>query len=95
MDDGLGGGSDIPVGRTPVIVGRHPRCDARLDSIRVSRIHCCLAEDDVEVLVRDLGSANGIRINGRRVELGRLRLGDELSIAHLRYRVEEGTSTFK
>ncbi|HMB07060.1 MAG TPA: FHA domain-containing protein [Isosphaeraceae bacterium] len=82
-------GPDILVGRTPVLVGRHPRCDARLDSIRASRFHCCLAEDDGEVLVRDLGSANGIRINGRRVESGRLRLGDELSIAHIRYRVED------
>jgi hypothetical protein len=88
-------GSDIPVGRTPVIVGRHPRCDAQLDSIRVSRFHCCLAEDDGEVLVRDLGSANGIRINGRRVELGRLRLGDELSIAHLRYRVEDNREEWR
>src|SRR4051794_16601115 len=47
----LEGGPDIPVGRTPVIVGRHPRCDARLVSIRVSRFHCILSEDDGEVLV--------------------------------------------
>jgi hypothetical protein len=91
----LEGGSDIPVGRTPVIVGRHPRCDARLDSIRVSRLHCCLAEGEGGVMVRDLGSANGTRINGRRVELGRLRLGDELSIAHLRYRVEDNREEWR
>jgi hypothetical protein len=84
----LGEGPDIPVGRSPVIVGRHPLCDARLDSIRVSRLHCCLTEVDGEVLARDMGSANGIRVNGRRVVLGRLRLGDELSIAHLLYRVQ-------
>ena len=46
-------------------------------------------ENDV-LVVRDLGSTNGIRINGRRVESGRLRLGDELSIAHLRYRWQDG-----
>ena len=40
--------------------------------------------------VRDLGSTNGIRINGHRVEVGRLRLGDELSIAHIRYRLDDG-----
>ena len=83
----LGEGPDIPVGPTPVIVGRDPRCDARLDSIRVSRIHCCLTEGDGQVVVQDLGSTNGTRINGRLVESGWLRLGDELSIAHLRYRV--------
>src|SRR5207244_6758732 len=32
--------------------------------------------------------SNGIRINGQRVEIGRLRPGDELSIAHIRYRLE-------
>ena len=91
----LGEGPDIPVGPTPVIVGRDPWCDARLDSIRVSRIHCCLTEDDGKVVVLDLGSANGTRINGRLVELGWLRLGDELSIAHLRYRVEDNRAEWR
>jgi predicted component of type VI protein secretion system len=81
-------GPDIPVDRAMVVVGRHPQCDARLDSIRVSRRHCCMTEDSGEVVVRDLGSTNGIRINGQRVEAGRLRPGDELSIAHIRYRLE-------
>jgi pSer/pThr/pTyr-binding forkhead associated (FHA) protein len=40
--------------------------------------------------VRDLGSTNGIWINGRRVISGRLRPGDVLAIAHIRYRLEEG-----
>jgi FHA domain len=83
-------GSDIPLDRTMVVVGRHPQCDARLDSLRVSRHHCCMTQDNGEVVVRDLGSTNGIRINGQRVEIGRLRPGDELSIAHIRYRLETG-----
>src|SRR5262245_59245298 len=73
-------GTDIPVDRAMVIVGRHPQCDARLDSIRVSRRHCCMTPESGELIVRDLGSTNGIRINGQRVEEGRLRIGDELSI---------------
>lgn len=83
-------GPDIPLDRTMVVVGRHPQCDARLDSLRVSRHHCCMTNDSGEVVVRDLGSTNGIRINGQRVEVGRLRPGDELSIAHIRYRLESG-----
>jgi pSer/pThr/pTyr-binding forkhead associated (FHA) protein len=46
-----------------------------------------IREND-QVVVRDLGSANGIRINGMRVETGRLGPGDELSIAHIRYRLD-------
>jgi len=73
-----------------IVVGRHPQCEARLDSLRVSRHHCCMTSDHGEVIVRDLGSTNGIRINGQRVESGRLRPGDELSIAHIRYRLDTG-----
>ena len=83
-------GPDIPLDRTMVVVGRHPQCDARLDSLRVSRHHCCMTRDKDELVVRDLGSTNGIRINGERVEMGRLRPGDELSIAHIRFRLENG-----
>lgn len=83
-------GPDIPLDRAMIVVGRHPQCDARLDSLRVSRHHCCMTQEHGEVLVRDLGSTNGIRINGQRVEFGRLRPGDELSIAHIRYRLENG-----
>ena len=79
----------IHLDRALVVVGRHPDCDARLDSLRVSRWHCCLTEVDGEVWVRDLGSTNGTWIDGRRASSGRLRIGDVLAIAHLRYRVEE------
>lgn len=83
-------GPDISLDRAMVVVGRHPACDTRLDSLRVSRHHCCMTQENGEVLVRDLGSTNGIRINGQRVEIGRLKAGDELSIAHIRYRLENG-----
>jgi pSer/pThr/pTyr-binding forkhead associated (FHA) protein len=83
-------GPDIMLDRPIVVVGRHPACETRLDSLRVSRHHCCMTPENGEVVVRDLGSTNGIRINGQRVEMGRLRPGDELSIAHIRYRLENG-----
>jgi len=83
-------GPDIVLDRPMVVVGRHPQCDTRLDSLRISRHHCCMTQDQNEVVVRDLGSTNGIRINGQRVEIGRLKPGDELSIAHIRYRLDNG-----
>jgi pSer/pThr/pTyr-binding forkhead associated (FHA) protein len=81
-------GPDITLDRAMVVVGRDPNCDAQLRSLRVSRHHCCMARENDQVVVRDLGSTNGIRINGMPVETGRLRPGDELSIAHIRYRLE-------
>lgn len=81
-------GPDILVERPMLVIGRHPQCDARLDSIRISRRHCCMALDADGLMVQDLGSTNGIRINGQRLDKGRLAVGDELAIAHLRYRLE-------
>ena len=81
-------GPDITLDRAMIVVGRDPNCDTRLDSLRVSRHHCCMARKNDQVVVRDLGSTNGIRINGMRVKTGSLRPGDELSIAHFRYRLE-------
>jgi|GEM_PF-851874 len=78
----------ILLDRPMIIVGRHPTCEARLDSPRISRRHCCVAYDNDQVIVRDLGSTNGIRINGQRVDSGRLRDGDELTIAHLKFRFQ-------
>jgi hypothetical protein len=84
-------GPDVVVDRAMMVVGRHPQCDVRLDSIRISRHHCCMTPDRGDLVVRDLGSTNGIRINGQRVEMGRVRPGDELSIAHIRFRLAAST----
>ena len=80
-------GPDIPVDRGSVMVGRHPQCDVRLDSPRVSRRHCILTFEGPDVVVRDLGSTNGIIINGVKVTEGRLHPGDELVIGNFRYQV--------
>lgn len=74
-----------------VVAGRSPSCDLRIDSSRVSRHHCCLAVDPAGLLVRDLESTNGTCINGIRVNDGLLRSGDELRIAHIRFRLEDET----
>jgi pSer/pThr/pTyr-binding forkhead associated (FHA) protein len=84
----VSGGPEIRVDSPLVLIGRHPQCDARLDSDWVSLRHCVLTEDAGDVVVRDLVSTNGTWVNGRRVELGRLKPGDEKSIAHIRYRLE-------
>ena len=84
----LDGHADIALDRAVVLVGRHRWCHVLIASPRVSRRHCRLALDRDGVLVRDLGSTNGTRINGRRIDRGVLRPGDELSIAHCRYLLE-------
>jgi pSer/pThr/pTyr-binding forkhead associated (FHA) protein len=85
---GLNGHADISLDAATVVVGRHRWCDVRIDSSRVSRRHCRLSLGRDGVLVRDLASTNGTRINGQRIAQGVLRPGDELEIAHCRYQLE-------
>jgi pSer/pThr/pTyr-binding forkhead associated (FHA) protein len=78
----------IPILRPVVLVGRHLECDFRIDVPQVSRRHCCLAMAYDRLVIRDLGSRNGVRVNGRLVEEVQLRPGDEVAIAHFIYRLE-------
>jgi pSer/pThr/pTyr-binding forkhead associated (FHA) protein len=82
----------IPLQRPVVLVGRHPDCDVRIDLPQISRRHCCLAQAYERLLIRDLGSRHGVRVNGRVVAEERLRPGDEVAIGHLIFRLEEGDS---
>jgi len=71
------------------LIGRHPECDVRIDLPKVSRRHCCVALAYDRVMIRDLGSRNGLRVNGLVVEEAQLRLGDEVAIGPILYRLEQ------
>jgi pSer/pThr/pTyr-binding forkhead associated (FHA) protein len=43
------------------------------------------------ILIRDLGSRNGVRVNGRPVDESRLQDGDELAIGPILFRLETAT----
>jgi predicted component of type VI protein secretion system len=77
----------IVIDKPILLIGRHPECDIQIDSRKISRRHCCIAQVADYLVVRDLASTNGIRINGVRVLEGRLKENDELMIGALRYRV--------
>src|SRR4051794_23378835 len=80
-------GPSILLDKPILLLGRHPECDIQIDSRKISRRHCCIAQVSDYLVVRDLGSTNGIRINGVRVLEGRLKVDDELTIGGYRYRV--------
>jgi pSer/pThr/pTyr-binding forkhead associated (FHA) protein len=83
----LNDGPSILVDKPILLLGRHPECDIQIDSRKISRRHCCIAQVEDYLVVRDLDSTNGIRINGVRVVEGRLKEGDELMIGNQRYQV--------
>jgi pSer/pThr/pTyr-binding forkhead associated (FHA) protein len=74
-----------------LLIGRHPECDVRIDLPKISRRHCCLALAYERVMIRDLGSRNGVRLNGLLVEEAQLQGGDEVAIGPIIFRVEVET----
>lgn len=86
-----GAGPTVTIQRPVVLIGRHPECDVRIDSPQISRRHCCVALAYDRLIIRDLGSRNGVRVNGRLVDEAQLRHGDEVAIGHLLYRLEDTT----
>src|SRR5215218_9459059 len=81
----LSEGPNILLDKPILLLGRHPECDIQIESRKISRRHCCIAQVENYLVVRDLDSTNGIRINGVRVVEGRLRPGDEVTIGNHRY----------
>src|SRR5262245_39562793 len=80
-------GPSILLDKPILLLGRHQECDIQLVSRKVSRRHCCIAQVGDYLVIRDLGSTNGIRINGVRVLEGKLKPGDELMIGNYRYEI--------
>ena len=75
------GGTRYRVAHTPFIIGREAGCDLVLSDLSVSRRHAELATDPSGTLViRDLGSRNGVFVNGARVAEARLAAGDMVGV---------------
>jgi pSer/pThr/pTyr-binding forkhead associated (FHA) protein len=65
---------------TPISIGREEGNVVRLNDERVSRFHAKVQADNEEIILTDLESTNGTRVNGTVVQIRRLRPGDRVSI---------------
>lgn len=65
---------------TPVTLGREEGNTIQLNDERISRFHLRITEDHGSVLLTDLQSTNGTRVNGEVVHLWTLRPGDLITI---------------
>jgi hypothetical protein len=73
----------------PFVIGRSRECDMVLDDPNVSRRHTELRREDGGWAVHDLGSTNGIKVNGRRSPGARLQPGDEITLGLSRLTFEQ------
>jgi pSer/pThr/pTyr-binding forkhead associated (FHA) protein len=86
----LDGSSPIEIIKDMTLVGRKEECDLRLDHKSVSKMHCVIVKTDGLLLLRDLGSTNGTRVNGQRVRRAALLPNDQLTIAGYKFKVYLG-----
>ena len=93
--DGLPGGSlvmadgkRVVLGAEPIVIGRLPECAVVLSDPNVSRRHAEVKRQGTEVLVADLQSTNGTRVNGAPVSERVLHDGDEIMVGTTPIRYE-------
>jgi hypothetical protein len=69
--------ADVP---TPLTIGREEGNAIQLNDERVSRYHLKIQEDQNKIVLADLESTNGTKVNGESVQLWILRPGDIISV---------------
>jgi pSer/pThr/pTyr-binding forkhead associated (FHA) protein len=65
---------------TPITIGREDDNDIQLNDDRISRFHAKLQDDGGRVILTDLDSTNGTRVNGHAVQMKVLQSGDLVTI---------------
>ena len=80
------GGASIDLVKELTLLGRDEDCDIRIDHKSISKLHCVIVKTDGLLLIRDLGSTNGIVLNGRQTQAGDIKHG---------YRFEIGSQGFQ
>ena len=82
----------VPASGAPISIGRAPECELVLRDSRVSRRHARLAARGGVLVLTDLGSTNGTRVNGHRVSEVVLGAGDTILIGETTLTVEPATA---
>ena len=86
VTSGPGMGRNIAIDRECMTIGRGPGVDIVFDNPEMSRQHCAIEFSGGSFRIRDLGSTNGIVLNGRQTQAGDIKHG---------YRFEIGSQGFQ
>ena len=84
----LSDGSRIVLGMEPIVIGRLPECTVALNDPNVSRRHAEIRRLGSDVVVADLRSTNGTKVNGVPVTERVLEDGDEITVGTTTLRFE-------
>ena len=78
--DGADRGRDFDEVPTPLTVGREEGNPVQLNDERISRFHLKIQEDEGKLVLADLESTNGTKVNGESVHLCLIRPGDVIAV---------------
>jgi hypothetical protein len=78
--DGADRGTVFEEIEPPVTIGREEGNSVQLNDERISRFHLKIQEDQGKLVLTDLESTNGTRVNGEDTQLRILRFGDVISV---------------
>jgi hypothetical protein len=82
-------GKRMPVGAGGAVIGRSRECDIVLQDSNVSRRHAEIRPSGGDGwTITDLGSTNGVKVNGRPVSSAPLEAGDEIAVGTVDVRFE-------
>jgi len=87
-------GSEIALDRERITLGRGAGSDVVIDDASISHLHAALELGERGFRLRDLGSTNGVVVNGARTGVADLKHGDRLALGSVafRYLVEKRAS---
>lgn len=69
-------GHEVELEGTVAILGRDPSCDLVLNDVKCSRRHAVVEAGPQGLAIRDTGSANGVFLNGKKIDRSSLKEGD-------------------
>jgi len=87
---GPGSPRNFVLSREEVILGRSSEADIQVDSTELSRKHLALRREHGQYTVFDLGSRNGIYLNGVKIHSAVLHEGDNLQLGSVVLVFHEG-----
>lgn len=79
---------EFELGEKPITIGRSPEADVVLLDEKVSRLHCGIRLWDGEFYIKDLKSRNGTFVNGERVDVAKIKPGDEIRVGSIVFSFE-------
>ncbi len=84
------GGLPIPIVKDVTVVGRREYCDVEVRHDSLSKRHAVIVRTDGLLMIRDLASTNGTKVNGQRVMWAALLPNDRLTLGRCKFKVYLG-----